>query len=123
MSQALDLNDKLQILLEKHDAMVSGSPVPAEVADVVSELPAGTTPNLGEKVAPTTAVASTNVLDDEEEDEDDEFSQLARRSHYCHHANLRVFAVNLFSLHHLELTVSFRQELKIQIHKQQQRLF
>jgi len=80
LSQALDLNDKLQILLEKHDAMVSGSPVSAEVADVVSELPAGTTPNLGEKVAPTTAVASTNVLDDEEEDEDDEFSQLARRN-------------------------------------------
>ncbi|RCV18226.1 hypothetical protein SETIT_3G282900v2 [Setaria italica] len=85
LGQALDLNDKLQILLEKHDAMASGSPLPAEVTDVVSELPAGTTPNLGEKVAPTAAVTptmvSTNVLnDEEEEDEDDEFSLLARRN-------------------------------------------
>ncbi|CAN6333483.1 unnamed protein product [Urochloa humidicola] len=85
LGQALDLNDKLQILLEKHDAMASGSPLPAEVTDVVSDFPAGTTPNLDEKIAPTAAVAptvvSTNVLnDEEEEDEDDEFSQLARRN-------------------------------------------
>ncbi|PAN20618.1 hypothetical protein PAHAL_3G336900 [Panicum hallii] len=84
LGQALDLNDKLQILLEKHDAMVSGSPLPAEVTDVVSELSVGTTPNLGQEVAPTAAVApkivSTNVLNYEEEDEDDEFSLLARRN-------------------------------------------
>ncbi|CAL5094295.1 unnamed protein product [Urochloa decumbens] len=86
LGQALDLNDKLQILLEKHDAMASGHPLPAQVTDAVSDLPAGTTPNLGEKVASTAAVApivvvSTNVLNDElEEDEDDEFSQLARRN-------------------------------------------
>ncbi|CAN6347266.1 unnamed protein product [Urochloa humidicola] len=85
LGQALDLNDKLQILIEKHDAMASGSPLPAEVVDVVSDLPAGTSPNLDEKIAPTAAVAptvvSTNVLnDEEEEDEDDEFSQLARRN-------------------------------------------
>lgn len=89
MGQALDLNDKLQILLEKHDAMASGEPLPAEVTDVVSEVPSGTTPS--EKAAPTAAatqtIVSTNVLNDEEEDEDDEFSLLARRSHY-HHANL-----------------------------------
>ncbi|CAN6337986.1 unnamed protein product [Urochloa humidicola] len=85
LGQALDLNDKLQILLEKHDAIASGQPVPAEVTDVVSDLPAGTTPNLGEKVAHTAAVApivvSTNALnDEEEEDEDDEFARLARRN-------------------------------------------
>ncbi|KAF8652434.1 hypothetical protein HU200_062765 [Digitaria exilis] len=83
LGQALDLNDKLQFLLEKHDAMASGS-LPTEETDVVSELPAGTTPNVGEKVAPTSAVATTkvsaNVLNEEEEDEDDEFSLLARRN-------------------------------------------
>lgn len=78
LGQALDLNDKLQTLIEKHDAMASGSPLPAEVTDVGSELPAGTAPNLGAKVAPT--FVPTNVLnDEEEEDEDDEFSLLARR--------------------------------------------
>uniref|UniRef100_A0A0A9DSY1 VHS domain-containing protein n=1 Tax=Arundo donax TaxID=35708 RepID=A0A0A9DSY1_ARUDO len=83
LGQALDLNDKLQTLLEKHDAIASGSPVPAEVTDVGSELPASTTPNLGAKVAPRAAVGAIvpiNVLnDEEEEDEDDEFSVLARR--------------------------------------------
>lgn len=93
MGQALDLNDKLQFLLEKHDAMASGSPLPTEETDVVSELPAGTTPNVGEKVSPTSAVATTkvsaNVLnDEEEEDEDDEFSLLARRSHFVTMPNL-----------------------------------
>ena len=86
LGQALDLNDKLQIMLEKHDALASGSPLPAEVTDVVCELPTGTTRILGEKVVPTAAatptMVSTNVLnDEEEEDEDDEFSLLARRSH------------------------------------------
>ncbi|WVZ98004.1 hypothetical protein U9M48_043497 [Paspalum notatum var. saurae] len=84
LGQALDLNDKLQILLEKHDAIASGSPLPAEVIDVVGELPSGTALNLGAKVAPqaavSTTIVSTNVLNDEgEEDEDDEFSLLARR--------------------------------------------
>jgi hypothetical protein len=100
LGQALDLNDKLQILLEKHDAMVSGSPLPAEVTDVVSELSVGTTPNLGQEVAPTAAVApkivSTNVLNyEEEEDEDDEFSLLARRSH-CRHANFHMLQLTSF---------------------------
>ncbi|KAJ1262365.1 hypothetical protein BS78_09G101900 [Paspalum vaginatum] len=84
LGQALDLNDKLQILLEKHDVIASGSPLPAEEIDVVSELPSGTAPNLGAKVTPQAAVSTTivptNVLnDEEEEDEDDEFSLLARR--------------------------------------------
>lgn len=99
MGQALDLNDKLQFLLEKHDAMASGSPLPTEVPDMASELPAGTTPNLGEKAAPTAAVAptkvSTNALNDEEEDEDDEFSLLARRSH-CHHAKSSILYLASF---------------------------
>lgn len=99
MGQALDLNDKLQFLLEKHDAMASGSPLPTEVTDVVSELPAGTTPNIGEQVAPAAVVAptivSTNVLNDEEEDEEDEFSVLARRSH-CHDAKSSILYLASF---------------------------
>ncbi|TVU18860.1 hypothetical protein EJB05_34975 [Eragrostis curvula] len=83
LGQALDLNDKLQILLQKHDAMVSGSPLPDDVTDLGSELPAGTTSNLGAKVPPQAVVSptviQTNVLNDEEEEEDDEFALLARR--------------------------------------------
>jgi hypothetical protein len=91
LGQALDLNDKLQILLEKYDAIISGSPLPDEVTDVGSELPAGAAPNIGVEVAPEAAVAptviQTNVLNvEEDEDEDDEFALLARRS-YCHDAN------------------------------------
>lgn len=81
LGQALDLNDKLQILLEKHDAIASGSPVPAEVIDLVSDLPSAAAPNPGAQVAPQAAVSTTivptNVLNDE--DEDDEFSILAGR--------------------------------------------
>ncbi|KAL6630992.1 hypothetical protein ACP70R_028332 [Stipagrostis hirtigluma subsp. patula] len=84
LGQALDLNDKLQILLEKHDAIASGSPLPDEVTDLGSEFPAENAPNLGAKVTPQAAVAPTlvpiNILkDEEEEDENDEFSMLARR--------------------------------------------
>ncbi|KAK3139062.1 hypothetical protein QOZ80_5AG0377240 [Eleusine coracana subsp. coracana] len=86
LGQALDMNDKLQILLEKHDAIISGSPLSCDVIDVGSNLPAGTAPGIGTNVAPRAAVAptiiQTNVLsveEDEDEDEDDEFSLLARR--------------------------------------------
>lgn len=77
LGQALDLNDKLQILFAKHDAIASGS-LPAEETDVLSKLPTGATQTPSATVAPSNV--STNVFDDEEEeDEDDEFSQLARR--------------------------------------------
>ena len=87
MGQALDLNDKLQILLEKHDSIASGSPLSADVIDVMSEVPSGMALNLGANVPPQAAVSTTivptNVLNDEdEENEDDEFSMLARRLHF-----------------------------------------
>ena len=87
MGQALDLNDKLVILLEKHDSIASGSPLSADVIDVMSEVPSGMAVNLGANVPPQAAVSTTivptNVLNDEdEENEDDEFSMLARRLHF-----------------------------------------
>ncbi|KAM3195205.1 hypothetical protein ACQJBY_071344 [Aegilops geniculata] len=81
LSQSLDLNDKLQILLSKHDAIASGSPLPGEETDVLSELPRGITTTPAVTVVPETAIVPTFVLDhEEEEEEDDEFSQLARRN-------------------------------------------
>ncbi|KAL6865079.1 hypothetical protein ACP4OV_016230 [Aristida adscensionis] len=84
LGQALDLNDKLQILLEKYDAIASGSPLPDEITYMGSESPEEIAPKPGTKVTPEAAVAATivptNVLnDEEEEDENDEFSLLARR--------------------------------------------
>lgn len=85
LGQALDLNDKLQILFAKHDAIASGS-LPAEETDVLSKLPTGATQTPSATVAPSNV--STNVFDDEEEeDEDDEFSQLARRNSNFRSAN------------------------------------
>ncbi|XP_072959421.1 TOM1-like protein 6 [Typha angustifolia] len=70
LGQGLELNDNLQILLAKHDAIASGSPMPTEIPDSIPR--------------PSTPVASTpvvvNGLEDEEEEEDDEFAQLARRN-------------------------------------------
>ncbi|VAI82821.1 unnamed protein product [Triticum turgidum subsp. durum] len=88
LSQSLDLNDRLQILLSKHDAIASGSPLPGEETDVLSELPRGTTTTPAVTVVPETAIVPAFVLDDEEEEEeDDEFSQLARRNSRFRSAN------------------------------------
>lgn len=94
MGQALDLNDKIQILLEKHDSIALGSPLSAGVIDGVGEVPSGTAPNQEADVTPQAAVCTTivqtNVLNDEEEEnDDDEFSMLARRLH-CPDANLLI---------------------------------
>ncbi|KAF0910408.1 hypothetical protein E2562_002873 [Oryza meyeriana var. granulata] len=80
---ALDLNDRMQTLLGKHDAIASGSPLPDEDTDTMNEAPAETTSTPVATGAPRAAVAAivpTNVFDEEDEDEDDEFSQLARRN-------------------------------------------
>lgn len=95
LAQGLELNDNLQTLLAKHDAIASGSPLPTEISipgpstiacetsgsnlgpsTVVSET-SGSIPGPSTVVSPTTV---TRVYYDEEEDEDDEFAQLARRS-------------------------------------------
>lgn len=88
LSQSLDLNDRLQILLSQHDAIASGSPLPGEETDVSSELPRGMTTTPAVTVVPETAIVPTFILDDEEEEEeDDEFSQLARRNSRFRAAN------------------------------------
>lgn len=76
MEESLQLNDKLQSLLAKHDAIASGSalPLPTEKED---PLPA---PVLTTPVAVASTSEVTNlVANEEEEEEDDEFAQLARR--------------------------------------------
>ncbi|KAM0953777.1 putative TOM1-like protein, plant [Dioscorea sansibarensis] len=71
LGQGLTLNDSLQAVLAKHDAIASGSPLPTEAS---GPLPGPSTP-----AAPAPAPAAANLYEDEDE-EDDEFAQLARRS-------------------------------------------
>ncbi|CAN0846709.1 TOM1-like protein 6 [Linum grandiflorum] len=86
--QGLELNDSLQILLAKHDAIASGSPMPSlarseqrdgsssntKPEEVKDQIPGPTT-------EPNTLV--TNVTnghaDEYDEEEEDDFAQLARR--------------------------------------------
>ncbi|URE31099.1 VHS and GAT domain containing protein [Musa troglodytarum] len=70
LARGLELNDNLQSLLAKHDAIASGSPLAAEVSDSV--------PSPGTPVIPQPS--ATSRYDAEEEDEDDDFAQLARRN-------------------------------------------
>lgn len=91
LGKGLELNDGLQILLAKHDAIAFGSPMPAEVTDSGPKLVApsassqkstevsdssprtnGTTP------PPTITTVAKGVFVDEDDEEDD-FAQLARR--------------------------------------------
>ncbi|KAJ6803794.1 target of Myb protein 1-like [Iris pallida] len=78
LAQGLTLNDELQSLLAKHDAIASGSPLPAESSGF--PLPAETSETIP---GPSTPVASTHAVTsefDDEEEEDDDFAQLARRN-------------------------------------------
>lgn len=68
LGQGLELYDKLQHLLMKHDAIASGSPLPPESSESISK---SKTP------AASTRVISSQFEDGEEEDDD--FAQLARR--------------------------------------------
>lgn len=87
MGRGLELNDNLQSLLAKHDAIASGSPVPVEASESNPKAPIVAQPKaveVSETVpSPSTPIApqpaTTNQYDDEEEDEDDDFAQLARR--------------------------------------------
>lgn len=69
LGQGLALNDDLQTLLAKHDAIASGSPLPSESSE---SIPGPETP-----IAPM-PVAATRY--EEEEEDDDDFAQLARRN-------------------------------------------
>ncbi|VAH08450.1 unnamed protein product [Triticum turgidum subsp. durum] len=72
LKQGLEINDRLQSVLAKHDAIASGSPLPVEMPrrdEIPREDP---TP---QPSAPPVAQNETPV----EEDEEDEFAQLAKR--------------------------------------------
>jgi hypothetical protein len=73
LKQGLEINDALQSVLAKHDAIASGSPLPVE------------TPSRGElhredpNPQPSTPPIPHGNKAQVEEDEDDEFAQIARR--------------------------------------------
>ncbi|KAJ4786078.1 Target of Myb protein 1 [Rhynchospora pubera] len=76
LEESLHLNDKLQSLLAKHDAIASGSTLPLQTEK--EDTPP--TPVLTTPVAVTSiSQVSDAVAGEEEEEEDDEFAQLARR--------------------------------------------
>ncbi|CAA7389304.1 unnamed protein product [Spirodela intermedia] len=72
LAQGLVINDSLQTLLAKHDAIASNRPLPIEASP---SAPGPSTPT----VPKTTASRHTQDVEEEEEEDDDEFSQLARR--------------------------------------------
>lgn len=90
LGQGLELNDTLQGVLAKHDAIASGSPLPPEAPNathLVSEKhdsnakPAeASIPNIKSIDSPSAQKfpAHQNVIEEEDEEEDD-FAQLARR--------------------------------------------
>lgn len=71
LKQGLELNDRLQSVLTRHDAIASGSPLPVETP--IRE-PQREDPN----PEPSTPITHDNKAQ-VEEDEDDEFAQIARR--------------------------------------------
>ncbi|KAI3958062.1 hypothetical protein MKW98_020704 [Papaver atlanticum] len=95
LGQGLELNDSLQSVLAKHDAIASGSPLPAEMinnspsgsplpAEVIN-ISASPVPTEVRDASPISNPAATSIASatssqlEEEEDEDDDFAQLARR--------------------------------------------
>ncbi|KAI3447840.1 hypothetical protein Pfo_004505 [Paulownia fortunei] len=90
LGHGLELNDSLQSVLGKHDAITSGSPLPPQVTNVKPEavekhdsslkLAEVVTPNATSNSDPSApALPAHRGLIDEEEDEEDDFAQLARR--------------------------------------------
>ncbi|URD93203.1 VHS and GAT domain containing protein [Musa troglodytarum] len=90
LGRGLELNDNLQSLLAKHDAIASGSPLPAKVSESIPKHDATTSSSpppvdVSESITSSrTPVvpqpAAISWYDDGEEDEDDDFAQLARRN-------------------------------------------
>ncbi|XP_074570932.1 TOM1-like protein 6 [Curcuma longa] len=87
LGQGLELNDDLQNVLAKNDAIASGSPLPADTSELITQdhsvAPQPTETELSESLpSPRTPIVPqpSSRYNDEEEDEDDDFAQLARRN-------------------------------------------
>jgi hypothetical protein len=74
LKQGLEINDGLQSVLAKHDAIASGSPLPVETPSR-EEL---RTEDQNQQPS-TPAIPHDNKVQVEEDEEDDEFAQIARR--------------------------------------------
>lgn len=90
LGQGLELNDGMQSVLAKHDAIASGSPLPTPITSISiqssethhssrkpAETPSPTTIANGSPSAPALPVIGNQI--DEEEEEEDDFALLARR--------------------------------------------
>ncbi|XP_022721937.1 TOM1-like protein 6 isoform X2 [Durio zibethinus] len=89
LARGLELNDGLQSILAKHDAIALGSPLPIQVANISSKPTEASASNKSKEVknsspapnisppAPIATVTRSQI--DEEEEEEDDFAQLARR--------------------------------------------
>ncbi|PPR80852.1 hypothetical protein GOBAR_AA39862 [Gossypium barbadense] len=88
LARGLELNDGLQSLLAKHDAIALGSPLPVEATGVSPMHNEASSSNKSSEakspapnISPPTPVATvTKSHIDEEEEEEDDFAQLARHS-------------------------------------------
>ncbi|XP_011019039.1 PREDICTED: target of Myb protein 1-like [Populus euphratica] len=90
LGKGLELNDSLQILLAKHDAIASGSPMPTQVTSLCSKPSEGWSsdikPTEARDARPRSTTNSTTPVPnvtrsaiDEDDEEEDGFAQLARR--------------------------------------------
>ncbi|KAH1047302.1 hypothetical protein J1N35_038086 [Gossypium stocksii] len=90
LARGLELNDVVQSLLAKHDAICSGSPLTMQVTTSVSSKPSeASTVEKSKEVKssspvsnispPATAAIVTRNLIDEDEEEEEDFAQLTRR--------------------------------------------
>ncbi|KAK4794599.1 hypothetical protein SAY86_012593 [Trapa natans] len=92
--RGLELNDNMQTVLAKHDAIASGSPLPTQITNHSPQLAERLGPNTKEKelkkendISPRDNVSSPSAppftikrnFYDEEDEEEDDFAQLARR--------------------------------------------
>ncbi|KAL6610373.1 hypothetical protein ACP70R_040342 [Stipagrostis hirtigluma subsp. patula] len=72
LKQGLEINDRVQSVLAKHDAIASGTPLPIETPSREDVHVEGPSPQ------PSVPATAQNKAPDEE-DEDDEFAQIAKR--------------------------------------------